>query len=208
MKKHSGQSKFLETSIYCDFRFEVPSTTPFVPTHRSERGVAGRFGEAPQQAVMEQFERYAVCAMCTVPSSQQFCFSIDGQVAFRGRLQSHRCPATTSAGPQCLNRSVFGAPYCWRHLLATKHLRIKPSDLGKGYGKGLFAEDRPKTPNAIVFRKNLTIISYEGQLLTQTELEDRYKDHTAPYAVIQKRGGVHRCGTSTRRRSSCQPPKQ
>jgi len=39
-----------------------------------------------------------------------------------------------------------------------------------------------------VFRKNLTIISYEGQLLTQTELEDRYKDHTAPYAVIQKRG--------------------
>ena len=39
-----------------------------------------------------------------------------------------------------------------------------------------------------MFKKNLTIISYEGQLLTQTELEDRFKNHTAPYAVIQKRG--------------------
>ena len=36
--------------------------------------VAGHFGEVPQQAIMEQFERYSVCAMCTLPSSLQFSF--------------------------------------------------------------------------------------------------------------------------------------
>ena len=114
-----------------------------------------------------------------------FRFVVNGQIAFQGRLQSVKCVATSKRGP-CRNRSVFGAPTCWQHLLRDKHLRIKPSK----HGKGLFAKSSTSHPGDIIFRSGQTIIAYEGQELTARDLESRYASHTAPYAVSKRSGLV------------------
>jgi hypothetical protein len=99
------------------------------------------------------------------PSTQMFRFSVDGEVAFQGRLQSMRCIHDTAHGP-CRSKAVFGAPHCWQHLLWRRHLRIKQSN----HGRGLFAQ-RPGTSTDPVFKKNQTVIEYIGQELTMDTLK-------------------------------------
>ena len=50
------------------------------------------------------------------PSAQVFRFTVNGQVAFQGRLQSTNCRHDTVRGP-CRMRAVYGAGHCWQHLL-------------------------------------------------------------------------------------------
>ena len=49
-------------------------------------------------------------------SAQMFRFTVGGEVASQGRLQSTKCMHTTDHGP-CRSRAVFGALHCWQHLL-------------------------------------------------------------------------------------------
>ena len=116
-------------------------------------------------------------------SSQMFQFKIDGEIAFEGRLQSTPCSAHTASGP-CKNRAVHTATICWVHLLQRNHLRVRDSE----YGKGLFAQQQGLGPRDPVFKKDQTIIHYGGQEITLKTLEERYGNHTAPYAVIKRSG--------------------
>jgi hypothetical protein len=107
----------------------------------------------------------------------------DEQTAhFQCTLQGERCHETGRNGHQCKNRTVIGLPYCWVHLLTIKHLRLLPSTIPDA-GKGLFAMKRKGAANEILFRKDDKIIEYYGERITQAELDERYGDYTAPYAI-------------------------
>ena len=55
-------------------------------------------------------------------------------------------------------------------------------------GKGLFVFNPSVAPNDIVFRKGDKICNYNGELIDETELNRRYGDTTAPYAIeLQKK---------------------
>ena len=63
--------------------------------------------------------------------------STDGTHAFRCPLSCQVCEGRTKTGAPCRKRVCIGVPLCWQHLLASMHLRIKPSTHPPG--KGLFA---------------------------------------------------------------------
>ena len=111
---------------------------------------------------------------------KHFKFYVDNKIAFQCKLQSDNCTALNNNGVDtCKNKSVIGTPLCWRHLLKEKKVRILDSQ----YGKGLFALDTKKEPNDIIFRENDTIVKYEGEVLTQRIINERYSQYTAPYAA-------------------------
>jgi SET domain-containing protein len=70
------------------------------------------------------------------------------------------------------------------HLLRERKLRIKESTI-PGVGKGLFALDKRAAGNAILFRRGDKIIMYDGEVVTQAQLQRRYGDFTAPYGISQ-----------------------
>ena len=44
-----------------------------------------------------------------------------------------------------------------------------------------------KEENAIIFKKGQFICRYDGEFIDEDELEDRYRDKTAPYGLMVKR---------------------
>jgi SET domain-containing protein len=68
------------------------------------------------------------------------------------------------------------------HLLSQKRLRIRPSTIA-GAGKGLFAFDRTAAPDAVLWKRLHPIIEYDGELINDGLLHQRYGDYTAPYAI-------------------------
>jgi hypothetical protein len=81
---------------------------------------------------------------------------------------------------------VIGLPYCWTHLLSEKNLRIKASTLPDA-GKGLFAQKK-NAGTDIIFRKDDSIIQYQGQEIDGNQLQMRYDDFTAPYGIQLNKG--------------------
>lgn len=77
------------------------------------------------------------------------------------------------------------------------HLRVKPTTLTNAAGqlltfKGLFASNGT-TNNAVVFHRHDVICKYEGQLISNAELDHRYTPGdavTAPYAVTNIQTGA------------------
>ena len=110
---------------------------------------------------------------------KQFKFFINNQLNFQCRLQSEQCTAIKPNGLQCRNRTVIGTNICWTHLLHRDHLRI----LDTPHGKGLFAKNPRKAPNAVIFSRAQRIISYGGQIIDLWDLNRRYGKKTAPYGV-------------------------
>ena len=106
----------------------------------------------------------------------------DDDPKFSCRLQAERCSGRTKAGNQCSQSSVIGTPWCWTHLLAVKHLRIKDSTVA-GAGKGLFALDKSRPTGEIMFRPGQDIIEYGGELIGKREADRRYGNKTAPYGL-------------------------
>lgn len=117
------------------------------------------------------------------PSSYYFSY-YDPQFnrTFYSRMMSGRCRANTKRGPQCKKRCCIGIEYCRSHLPIVKHLQIQKSTIPNA-GLGLFAHRENAVPNAIVFKKNQTIIPYEGEIIDAEELIDRYGQYTAPYGL-------------------------
>lgn len=117
---------------------------------------------------------------------QHFKFAVDGDVQFECDITARQCIAPSKAGPRCRNQVAIGTPYCWNHLRSLKHLRVKESKI-RGAGKGVFAEDPSKGPNAVVFHEDDVIIEYGGDIIDKAELDRRYGDYTAPYGIVLSR---------------------
>jgi hypothetical protein len=173
--------------------FDIEDTEEPVPERADDPD------ESAPHSKTDTHEYVSICRECTTlckmrrptfdwenatPSAQMFRFTVNGQIAFQGRLKSSNCTHDTSHGP-CRSRAVYGAPHCWQHLLWRMNLRIKESK----YGRGLFAQ-KPGTSTKPVFRKGQTVIEYEGQELTAEVLKGRYGEHTASYAVAKNKGLV------------------
>ena len=122
----------------------------------------------------------------------EFRFSIAHHVHFHTLLESCQCSANKANGTQCGRTVVIGTDLCWTHLLQIKHLRILPSTV-PNIGKGLFALDKKRPANTIIFKKNDLIASYIGETLTTAELIARYGDHTAPYCMEVKNNTYEDC---------------
>ncbi len=98
-------------------------------------------------------------------------------------LYCERCKGTTQGGSQCKRNSCIGAGFCWMHLRSEKNLRIKTSRIADA-GKGLFAENPHVGARTVVFKRNQTIIDYNGQVVTDATLTRRYGENwTATYAI-------------------------
>lgn len=103
-------------------------------------------------------------------------------------LNCDQCQAMTSRGNRrCRRRVCIGLPYCHAHLLYVKYLQIKESTIPNS-GKGLFAFKPDATgDNEIIFHRGDTIIEYHGESVSSADLDDRYGDYTAPYAIQHSR---------------------
>ena len=86
----------------------------------------------------------------------KFSFSINHVLQFRGCLACERCQGKTKGGSQCSRKTCIGTGWCHTHLLNEKHLRIQMSTIPYA-GKGLFAMDKTKPANAIIFRTGTEI---------------------------------------------------
>jgi hypothetical protein len=101
---------------------------------------------------------------------------------FYSRMYSDRCEYVKKNGQQCKNKACIGIEICRTHLPMQMHLKIKKSSI-PNTGLGLYAYEENVQPNHIVFRKGQKICSYEGELLTANEINERYHGFTAPYTV-------------------------
>lgn len=112
-------------------------------------------------------------------------------LAFSCKLSCVRCEGETARGTRCKRQVCIGTPYCNAHLKKKMHLTIADSEIA-GAGKGLFAYD-PDDPdgNDIVFRPGDVIVQYDGEMITNDELERRYGDYTAPYGIQEKYGVLY-----------------
>jgi hypothetical protein len=63
-----------------------------------------------------------------------------------------------------------------------KHLKIQKSTIPNA-GKGLFAIDKSKRSNAVIFQQNAIICEYYGEMINLQTLNHRYNYHNAPYAI-------------------------
>ena len=114
---------------------------------------------------------------------KEFRYSIANQLHFSCKLNSTQCQsAQGKSGERCRRRCITGFEFCFLHLQSKLNLKIKDSTL-PGAGKGLFAFDRTKEPDDIVFRAGDKIAQYNGELINAEQLAERYDGHTAPYAV-------------------------
>jgi len=113
----------------------------------------------------------------------KFKFERPNEECFTCNLQRERCTGFNKNGiDRCKRECYIPTNYCYQHLQSIKHLKIAPSTIPNA-GKGLFAFDKTQPQDAIIFRPNQTIIEYRGERTTQTEIDNRYGDFTAPYAL-------------------------
>jgi hypothetical protein len=99
-------------------------------------------------------------------------------------LAKFRCEGTNKDGTQCKERAVIiGLPLCFQHTASVYHLKIKQSTIPNA-GLGLFAYDRTKADNEIVFKPGDDICNYFGEVVTKEILDARYGDYTAPYGIV------------------------
>jgi hypothetical protein len=99
------------------------------------------------------------------------------------QLSKFRCAGTNKNGLQCKRDVIIGLPLCFQHTASVYHLKIKPSTIPNA-GLGLFAYDKTKADNEIVFKPNDDICNYYGQVVTKEILQQRYEDYTAPYGIV------------------------
>jgi len=118
----------------------------------------------------------------------QFSFKEDDDDVpiFQCHLKHYRCEhINPKTGKRCNRQQYIGFDRCWKHLETDFHLKIKPSSIPHA-GRGLFAFNGMDN-NDIVFRgsreKGDRIIAYNAELISGVEIEERYGEFTAPYAV-------------------------
>jgi hypothetical protein len=120
-------------------------------------------------------------------------YNPDSTIRFQEPLQTERCIEIKPNHQRCRRLVTIGINQCFQHM---NNLKIKPSLINDG-GKGLFAHNKKLPPNSILFQPNDKIINYLGENIDQNELNRRYGEHTAPYAV--KINSNHYIDSATRR---------
>ena len=110
----------------------------------------------------------------------------EGNTDFTCKLRRAKCCALKKNGTPCSRRVVQGIFVCFQHV--TKIFRIRIDQSGIVFNnkrmQGLFACDPTRSKNSILFRKGDEICPYFGEILTKTQLDNRYPgDVTAPYAL-------------------------
>lgn len=93
---------------------------------------------------------------------------------FSCKLKARQCAAETQKGERCKRRTRKQLPYCYEHTRIILHVEIRPSTI-EGAGLGLFAVED--------FKKDDLIVPYEGEFIDEEELNRRYGDDTAKYAL-------------------------
>ena len=108
--------------------------------------------------------------------------------SFSGNLTCGQCTAESENGVRCTRRVCIGRKMCWQHSRSNLHLKVDKSKI-PGAGKGLFAFRSKKkglTAQQLakpIFNKGQNIVKYEGENVTRQNLDNRYGDYTAPYAL-------------------------
>ena len=115
---------------------------------------------------------------------QFFHFQAPG-VQFNAPLQCDRCTYIKANGERCKRNVCIGLDVCSTHLPFKYKVKIGTS-LIPNSGKGLFAYQINAPDNAIIFRKDDTICPYNGEIIDQPTLVNRYGDFTAPYGFQTK----------------------
>ena len=113
-----------------------------------------------------------------------FTFQEDNTARFSCPLVKGRCSfVNPRTDKRCERTQYLGFDVCWQHLRIKYKIRIAQTTLPGVSGKGLFAFNNTNNKD-IVFKPNDTIITYRGQPVSADDLEQRYGDKTAPYAVV------------------------
>ena len=85
-----------------------------------------------------------------------------------------QCTSNTIRAQRCKKRTAH-TNKCWIHLATQDNLRIKPSNITAA-GKGLFAWKEG-------FKKGVKISRYTGRRLNKYQIDLKYGDKTAEYAI-------------------------
>jgi hypothetical protein len=85
-----------------------------------------------------------------------------------------QCTSNTIKSQRCKKRTAH-TKKCWIHLAAQDNLRIKPSNIPNA-GKGLFAWKKD-------FKKGSKISKYTGRRLNRYQIDLKYGDAIAEYAM-------------------------
>lgn len=88
----------------------------------------------------------------------------------------------------CSRTTCKTLPYCWQHTIEVYKMKVEPSCIrAGGVGEGLFAWNPKQPSNAVVFKKGDDILEYEGEVLDEETVDQRYTpDLTAPYAFYHQ----------------------
>lgn len=103
-------------------------------------------------------------------------------IIFNGDLTTKTCAGNSKNGNRCKRKVTLGLPYCFQHRKSVQSLTTKESQIPNA-GKGLFVNSKDHEPNEIVFRNGDKIVNYDGEVLPEREIDNRYGDYTAPYAL-------------------------
>ena len=113
-----------------------------------------------------------------------FTFKEDDTARFSCPLVKGRCSfVNPRTDKRCERTQYLGFDVCWQHLRIKYKIRIAQTTLTGVSGKGLFAFNNTNNKD-IVFKPNENIITYRGQPVSADDLEQRYGNKTAPYAVM------------------------
>ena len=113
-----------------------------------------------------------------------FTFEEDNTARFSCPLVKGRCSfVNPRTDKRCERTQYLGFDVCWQHLRIKYKIRIAQTTLTGVSGKGLFAFNNTNNKD-IVFKSNDNIITYRGQPVSADDLEQRYGNKTAPYAVM------------------------
>ena len=125
-------------------------------------------------------------------SKKHFKYFIDNEPNFVCTLEKHQCNCINlNNGRRCRRKCVIGLEVCSQHLGLIYHLKIKKSTI-QNSGLGVFAinpylaRDDTKT---ILFHGERNkrrgtgdfICDYNGETISNAEMENRYNEYTAPY---------------------------
>ena len=114
----------------------------------------------------------------------QFQFLYKDTPQFQCSLKKGRCSyILPSTGEQCRRKQYIGFDVCFQHLAKAYNVRIARTSLPNTQGKGLFAYKGSSSNHDIVFKPNDNIITYRGETVSADDLEQRYGNKTAPYAL-------------------------
>jgi hypothetical protein len=93
--------------------------------------------------------------------------------------KSKQCIAETLYQRRCRKRTAH-THKCWIHLAKQDNLRIKPSNIING-GKGLYSWKKSIPRGAVISK-------YTGRQRTKQQLDKKYGDAVAKYALCNARG--------------------